>query len=283
MATFEETSIGFKAVFQKTYNDTVAEAEPLATKITSTDLTESYAWLGNFPNMKEWIGDRDVKALQDFGYQIKNKLFEATVSVPLIHMEYDKVGLYKPAIEQLAQNCKMFGSRMVAEMVIAGHTNKCYDSKEFFGSHTVGATTVSNIGTGALNPDNLIEAYSDMMAIKSENGQTIYAKPDIIAVGPKNLSNVMNTLKKTHGATGESNIAYELTKYIVLPEITDMSWYLMDTTKPIKPFILQVAIEAAFEASNDDKFMKNAALFGAKSFMNAGYGLWQLAYKSSGV
>ena len=93
MAHFEETSIGFKTIFQKTFNDTNSEAKRLATEVKSNDLSEKYTWLGNFPNMKEWIGERDVKALTDFGYALENKLFEASVTVPKIHIEYDKVGL----------------------------------------------------------------------------------------------------------------------------------------------------------------------------------------------
>ena len=46
--------------------------------------------------------------------------------------------------------------------------------------------------------------------------------------------------------------------------------------------IINCLKDGIFESSNDDKFMKDHALFGAKSFMNAGYGLWQLAYKFSG-
>jgi phage major head subunit gpT-like protein len=44
-----------------------------------------------------------------------------------------------------------------------------------------------------------------------------------------------------------------------------------------------VAVDGEFEASDNHSFMKNAALFGTKSFMNAGYGLWQLACRFSGT
>ena len=68
MAHFEETAIGFKATFQKTFNDTKSDADILSMRIESTDLSEKYVWLGNFPMMKERIGDRDVKKFKDYGY-----------------------------------------------------------------------------------------------------------------------------------------------------------------------------------------------------------------------
>lgn len=284
MANFEETSIGFKAIFQKTYNDTNSEAKILATEVQSNDLSEKYSWLGNFPNMKEWLGDRDVKALSDFGYALENKLFEASVTVPNLHIEYDKVGLYKPAIEQMAVNSKLFGSELVAQVLLGGTENNCYDGKHFFAAdHTMGTTTYANMGAGVLNSENILAGMMFMETIKSESGKTLRVKPNIIVCGPLNRANVVAAIDKEYKVGGETNTTYKAMEYLILPEITDTTWYMLDISKPLKPLILQVAKDGIFEASNDDKFMKDHALFGVKSFMNAGYGLWQLAFRFSGV
>lgn len=283
MASFEETAVGYKAIFQQTFNDTEAEAKKLATIVDSKDLSEDYVWLGNFPNMKEWVGERDVQALQDFGYSLKNKLFEASVTVPRLHIEYDKVGLYKPAIEQMAQNCKLFGSELVATVLLAGTTGLCYDGKAFFATdHAVGTDTYANKGNGVLNSDNIIAGITFMGTIKNSKGKTLRVKPNLLVCGPANLANVVNALTKEYKAGGETNTTYKMLDYLILPEITGMDWYILDTSKPLKPFILQVAKDAEWEAADDDKFMKDHALFGAKSFMNAGYGLWQLGFRFSG-
>lgn len=284
MASFEETSIGFKSIFQKTYNDTNSEAKALATEVKSNDLSEKYAWLGNFPNMKEWIGLRDVKAFSDFGYALENKLYEASVTVPNLHIEYDKVGLYKPAIEQMAQNAKLFGSELVAEVLNGGTTNLCYDGKMFFAAdHVMGTTTYANMSVGVLNSDNIIAGRTFLQGIKNANEKTMRVKPNLIVCGPSNLANVVTALDKEYKAGGETNTTYKMMDYLILPEIDGNEWYMLDTSKALKPFILQVAKDGIFESSNDDKFMKDHALFGVKSFMNAGYGLWQLAYRFSGA
>ncbi len=287
MAGFEETSVGFKSIFQKTFNDTESLGDRLATRIKSNALSEHYVWLGNFPNMKEWIGERELKKLEDFGYSLKNKLYEATVEVPNIHLEYDKVGLYAPAIQQMAINAKEFGGDLVGQILLNAtdsEKGKCYDGKPFYSdAHEVGTDTVSNVGSGVLNDVNLLAAHAFMLSIKGENGSPLKIRPNLIVAGPKNLANIVNALNKDTKAGGESNPTYKMFDYLILPEITDMQWHLLDTTKPLKPFILQVAKDGVFESSNDDKFMKDKALFGTKSFMNAGYGLWQLAYRSTGV
>lgn len=284
MASFEETCVGYKAIYQQTFNDTQAEAKKLATIVDSQDLSEDYVWLGNFPNVKEWVGERDVQALQDFGYSLKNKLFEASITVPRLHIEYDKVGLYKPAIEQMAQNCKLFGSELVATVLLAGTTGLCYDGKAFFATdHAVGTNTYANKGAGVLNSDNIIAGRIFMQTIKNAKDKTLRVMPNTIVCGPANLANVIKAIDKATIANGESNVTYKMMDYLVLPEITGTEWFMLDTTKPLKPFILQVAKDGEWEASDDDKFMKDHALFGAKSFMNAGYGLWQLAFRFSGV
>lgn len=284
MATFEETSIGFKSIFQQTYNDTNSEAKQLATEVKSNDLSEKYVWLGNFPNMSEWIGERDVQLLQDFGYSLDNKLFEASVTVPNIHIEYDKVGLYKPAVEQMAQNAKLFGSELIAQVLIGGNENLCYDAKNFFATdHAMGTNTYANMGAGVLNSENIILGRTFMATLKNEKGKTMRVMPNTIVCGPLNLSNVIEAIDKERKANGGNNPTYKMMSYLILPEIEGMEWFMMDTSKPLKPFILQIAKDGIFESSNDDKFMKDHALFGTKSFMNAGYGLWQLAFRFSGV
>lgn len=283
MAHFEETSVGYKNIFQKTFNDTTSKASVLATEVKSNDLSEKYTWLGNFPNMKEWIGERDVKKLTDFGYAIDNKLFEASVTVPNIHIEYDKVGLYKPAIEQMAINCKLFGDELVADVLTTGENNICYDGETFFSDeHIVGTDTYSNTFIGVLNSENIIAGKTHMQGIKGANGKTLRVEPNLIVAGPLSLPKLIAAIDKEFKAGGESNITYKIMPYLILPEITGDEWFMVDVSKPLKPFILQKAKDGIFESSNDDKFMKDHALFGVKSFMNAGYGLWQLATRFSG-
>ena len=286
MAHFEETAIGFKSIFQKTFNDTRCDSEVLATRIQSSDLSEKYTWLGNFPNMKEWVGERDVKKFKDYGYALENKLFEASVSVPRTHLDYDKIGIYRPAIEQMAQNAKRYGANLIAEILINGadaSKGKCYDGVAFFAkNHTVGSDTYANNGTGALDSKHLLAAESFMRSIKSAGGENLGVIPTHLVCGVSNLASSIQAVQKEYLAGGETNPTFKRYEVIILPQITDKSWYLLDLGKAIKPFVLQVARDGVFEASDDDKFMKDSALFGCSSFMNAGYALWQLAYRSSG-
>ena len=44
----------------------------LATTIKSTSKTNTYDWLGKFPQMREWVGKRVLKDMSESNYQIAN-------------------------------------------------------------------------------------------------------------------------------------------------------------------------------------------------------------------
>ena len=62
------------------------------------------------------------------------------------------------------------------------------------------------------------------------------------------------------------------------------AWYLLDTTKVLKPLIYQKRRDYTFTAktslTDDNVFNRNEFLWGADGRGNAGLGLWQLAYAS---
>lgn len=273
-------NVGFKTLFQKTFNETKDPSEEIAMRVDSSDLGESYEWLGDFPGMKEWVGDRTLEEFAKFDYSIKNKSFEGTVKVPFKDIKYDKLGKYKPAIAQMAQNCKKFGYELGVQTLVTGHLNNCYDGKKFFAAdHAVGANTYSNLGNLALTEANLLAAYAFMMGIKNPSDEPIGVLPTTLMVGPQQFATAID-LVETQKANG--NKTYKLVKVIVEPRITGLEWYLLDTSKIVKPIILQVAEEGNFTEDDSQKFMKDTMLYGADAFLNAGYGLWQLAYKSQG-
>ncbi|MFC3172109.1 Mu-like prophage major head subunit gpT family protein [Acinetobacter vivianii] len=72
---------GIKSTFNKSLNETEATWQLIATEVPSTGSAENYAWLGKFPKLKEWIGEKTIKRLEGHGYTIKNRSFESTVAI----------------------------------------------------------------------------------------------------------------------------------------------------------------------------------------------------------
>lgn len=65
---------------------------------------------------------------------------------------------------------------------------------------------------------------------------------------------------------------------------TEAPWFLLDTSKLVKPFIFQkrrdYKLTAMDRPEDENVFMRNEYIYGVDARVNAGYGLWQFAFGS---
>ena len=122
----------FNTIFNKAFQEMESQYPRVAMEVPSETKDETYAWLGAVPSMREWIGDREVKNLSAYGYTIRNKDFELTVSVPRNDLEDDRIGVYKPMFQDLAYNARRHSDNLVFSLFPRGFTEKCFDGKPFF-------------------------------------------------------------------------------------------------------------------------------------------------------
>ena len=74
-ANLQGLRVTFSAAFNKALETTTTQKEKIATTIPSTSKLNTYGWLGDFPQMKEWIGEREIQNLSEKAYNITNKHF----------------------------------------------------------------------------------------------------------------------------------------------------------------------------------------------------------------
>jgi phage major head subunit gpT-like protein len=269
----------------------MAAAKPqyqrIATVVPSTTKQEEYGWLGDIPGMREWVGERVVQNLQAHGYAIKNKPFELTVGIDRDDIEDDSYGVYKPLIEMMGDSAAMHPDRLVFALLKAGFTTLCYDGQYFFDAdHKDGDGPVqSNKGTAAFSATAYAAARAAMQSLKKQDGTPIIINPNLLAVGPQNDAEARKVLFAEQ-IDGTSNTMRNTAELMVIPELTT-EWALMDTTKPIKPLIFQNRKNPEFvtldSPTDENVFMKKKILYGIDMRCNAGLGLWQLAYGSTGT
>lgn len=79
----------FNAAYQgaETFYDRVAMTVQSATKIND------YKFLLQFPMLREWIGDRQIRSLAAGNFTITNRDYEATVEVDRNDIEDDQLGI----------------------------------------------------------------------------------------------------------------------------------------------------------------------------------------------
>ena len=158
-----------RAEFRQAFDAAVnrEDYKELVTIVTSNTKSNSYAWLGSFPHMREWVGDRIVNDMKEFAYAIENKKYEATLGIDRTDIEDDNLGQYRVLAQTQGQETVDFFWREIAKLIADGFTALCYDGQNFFDTDhpvyekadgTGSNTPTSNIlGFGSENPWFLLD------------------------------------------------------------------------------------------------------------------------------
>lgn len=210
---------GFKSKYTDAYMAAPSQIDKVAMRVPSESREETYGWLGAFPGMREWIGERVVVGLEAYDFTIKNVDFESTIEVNRNDIADDRVGIFGPALSEMGHLSRQHPDEMVFGLLSQGFDTPCYDGQNFFDTdHPVkdaggAVSSVSNLQAGA---------------------------------GP--------------------------------------GWYLLDTSRAVRPLIWQERQGYQFVAMNSptdaNVFLNKKHLYGVDARVNAGFGLWQLAFGS---
>lgn len=282
-------TVGFKTIFNKVFSETKPEWQKVATYVQSATGEEDYKWLNKFGAIREWVGERVVQNLQASSYTVKNKDFEKTVGVDRNDIEDDKIGVYSPVITDLAQSASMLPDKLVFGLLRKGFTEKCFDGLSFFNTtHKVGKNTASNLGDKALSIESYSEARSIMMSYQDENGESLDIIPNLLVVPPA-LESKAREILKADQINGTTNIFKDTAEILVSTQLAgdNTKWYLLCTTKAVKPFIYQERKKPEFvsltKSDDTNVFMNKQFLYGVDMRCNVGFSFWQMAYGSTGT
>ncbi|MCI9484392.1 MAG: head protein [Clostridiaceae bacterium] len=280
--------VGFNTIFNKALGDYKPLYPEIATVTPSTTDTETYAWLGDIPGMREWIGEREIQNLTASEYTIKNKSYEATIGIDRDVIEDDRIRLWSSNISALAQNAAKNPDKLIFRLLAEGFTSKCFDGKPFFSdAHKTGGKTVSNMSHAKLSLDAYIAARASMMSLTNSKGEPLALVPDKLVVPPA-LEKEARDILVADFINGTKNTMQGTAKPLVAPQLAghDSAWFLLCTTQPVKPLIYQERKKPKFVSktneTDDNVFMSKQFLYGVDARGNAGYGFWQMAYGSDG-
>jgi phage major head subunit gpT-like protein len=108
-----------------------------ATLITSNSRSNTYGWIGNFPKLREWVGDRVFEDIKKSSYVIDNKKYEATLNVERVDIEDDNLGMCAVMAKSMADEYDAFLNRNLAALLKEGFSTACFDGKNLFDEHKV--------------------------------------------------------------------------------------------------------------------------------------------------
>ncbi|CAN5533516.1 Mu-like prophage major head subunit gpT family protein [soil metagenome] len=205
----------WSAKFKGAFAGAKSRYADVAMVTNSNNATSAYAWLGQMPMLREWLGDRRVKSLKAFDFAIKNRDFEMTVSVPRNEVMDDNIGVYTSLIEDMGREAGTHPDRLVFGLLPNGFSQPCYDGQNFFdNSHPIADgsgndTVASNMQAGGLTPWYLLDTSRAVRPL-------IYQKRmeyTLVSKDNPGDDNVFFQKEFIYGCDGRSNAGYGLWQF----------------------------------------------------------------------
>ena len=157
-ALLQSLFTGFKKNFEDAKSEAPAQYTKIATVIKSTTKSNTYGWLGKFPNLRKWVGDRVIESMKAHGYQIVNEDFEATVAVDRNDIEDDELGIYAPLFQEMGLAAGIHPDELCFGLLGAGFTTPCYDGQYFFDTDHPVYPKADGTGTPVLSANVVVDA-----------------------------------------------------------------------------------------------------------------------------
>jgi phage major head subunit gpT-like protein len=205
---------GYKANFKKGFQGAASIYKTLAMIAPSSTEQEVYAWLGQFPGMREWIGPRQVNGLVVHGFSIVNAKFEDTISIPRTKIEDDQYGLFSHFFEEMGKTAAEKPDELIGKLLRDGFTRNCYDGQFFFDTdHPINqfqegpAVSASNMQAGAGEPWFLLDCKR---AMKPLIWQDRIPFDNLTKLDRDSDDNVFKNDEYIYGVRGRGNAGYGL-------------------------------------------------------------------------
>lgn len=268
----------------------------IATETTTTSGSNIYAWLGDVPGVREWLGSKTYGQLSEYNYVIRSR--EWYDGFALHKRDIRRNGLVNVPMHmtQLLNNHNQHKTQMVIDALIDGDVNVAYDGIAFF-SNATGTRVNDNllVGTGttvAQLKADIVSARIAMASFVNERGKLLRIYPDTI-VCPLALETSFREIANSTADTGSANSGYAnvvggYIKKIIADPALDADdandWYYIASGASIKPIILQKEMGntgSEFESVIDETdYAKDGRLYySIESQHNTGYGLPEVAVK----
>lgn len=204
---------GYSMAFNTGFTGLETAWPRIAMKVNSASGDETYGWLKDIPNMREWLGPRVVWNLAAAGYTVTNKWFELTIGVPRDKIEDDSYGLYAPMLQEMGRSAAEHPDKLLFDLLTNGFSRNCYDGQYFFDvDHPViqedGSTTVSvsNMQAGSGAPWFLLDTTRAIRPLVYQERRPF----QLVSKDRPEDENVFNNKEFVYGVDGRCNAGYGL-------------------------------------------------------------------------
>lgn len=270
----------------------------LAMKIESDQASETVAWLGNAPSLREFVDGRSPAELRENGFTITNKDYEGSIKVKPKDLRRDKTGQLRIRINQLTSRATDHPAALLSTLILNGATALCYDGQYFFDTdHSEGdsgsqsnSITYDSTSTTAPTSDEFGEAVLGaivkIMSFLDDRGQPMNQDAmefDVMVPIPF-LGVALKAVSALLGSGGASATLPALAKNFKVnvvpnPRLTWTTKFAVFRSDDVaKPFILQEEVPPTpmfLDETSEYCKVNGECLAGVDWSGNVAYGFWQ--------
>ena len=236
--------VGFNTLFNKAFEEVAPLYTEVATVTPSTTDSETYAWLGDIPGMREWIGDRGFTLVFFCGA-------DALLAGGFSEKCYDGQPFFSDA-------------HKVGKKTVSNKTTAKLSMESYIAARASMMSLTNSKGRALNLVPNLLVVPPALEA----------AARDIL------VADYINGTKNTMQGTAKPLVVPQLAGhdsawYLLCASrpIRPLIWQQRKKPK----FVSKTA------ETDDNVFMRKTFLYGADYRGNAGFGFWQMAYGGDGT
>ena len=209
--TLQTLFVAFNAAFRAGFGQAPTDHQRITMMVPSMTSVEEYGWLGQWPGLKEWVGERVIRSLIQHEYSIKNKTYESTIGVGRDKIRDDQYGVYTPMFSELGRATAAHPAELVYAALAAGFDTKCFDGQYFFDTdHPVDQQgdggTQSNSGGGNGTPWFLVDTSRMLKPIIHQTREPY----DLTRMDDPTDENVFMRREFLYGVDGRCNVGFGL-------------------------------------------------------------------------
>ncbi len=250
-------------------------------------------FLEQFAFMREWIGDRKIKNLQEKVLRIVEKAWEETVGISQRDLETGAWKQKGSIIAAMGKAGEMLWDKLFFDAIIKPPA--WIDSKPFFSDNRKygdgkDAGVICNVTEADLSFDSFGAAYEAMSSYTGAAGIALEVNPTHLLVGPSlydRAKEILESEKIRDANNVEVNNPHrgkvKIAKSLKLVGKNAKYWFMADNSGVIKPVMMQkskLAEMVMFNQPTDEMvFMTGKALFGTTAYGNAAAAFPHLIYR----
>ena len=292
------SALQLKTAVQSFWNNYFALPDPFEGLLytrTSTQKTDTYARLGAAPMPTAWVGNRNVKDVNEYSFSVVNNNYDASVRVDKDLVRFEQWGEIANLLGNLGTKARALIPSLTTTTMVAGTAAVCEDGQYFYDTDhaSPGAeytTSQDNDLTGTAATNTQPTAAETLTALRAMFAQLYSYKDDrgdpmapvdvmdpanfVVMIPPVYLGPFRQVLNaETITAAGDNDLKGTFTLRIN-PYITTVNQCFMHYRgSDHKPFIVQQA--SGVELTEEREHGTGDYVYSASWAGNIGYGEWR--------